>query len=250
MPTAETLTTTTVRPARFAVLRSFLAIARDPQKTSHGARVVMSIDRHQIEVVFQRFAKDPEGARILAGAPSLFELLTDRDALEALPEGSLGRTYLAFMEAESISTEALDREVAPVEAEVLRPDPLRRRFLLHMRASHDLWHVLTGYHRDLLGELQLIIFSHAQTGSRAFGWIGRVARIRPLGRLPDARALIDLATQRGSQACWLFTAPWSELLPRPIDEVRRELGIGEPPSYTRYVRKPSGFGLMPEDAST
>ena len=31
------------------------------------------------------------------------------------------------------------------------------------RDSHDIWHVLSGYHRDALGEACLVAFSYAQT---------------------------------------------------------------------------------------
>ncbi len=235
------------RPARFPLLRSLIAIARDPEQTSHGARIVMSIDRRQMERSFQRFAVEPEGARILSGAPSLYDLLTDRASLAALPEGSLGRTYLDFMQREGISTEALDAEVAPVEAEILRPDTDRRRFYQHMRASHDLWHVLTGYHRDLFGELQVLVFSYSQTGSRAFGWISRFARFGAGRKIPGGQKLLDLARQRGKRAQWLPAVAWAPLLAEPIDDVRRCLGIGPPPTYTRYVRAASGFGLVPEE---
>jgi ubiquinone biosynthesis protein COQ4 len=33
---------------------------------------------------------------------------------------------------------------------------------------HDIWHVLTGYRRDALGEACLVAFSYAQT--RGLGW--------------------------------------------------------------------------------
>ncbi len=235
------------RPARFPLLRSLVAIARDPEQTSHGARLVITIDRHQMERNFQQFAAEPEGARILSGAPSLYDLLTDRASLATLPEGSLGRTYLDFMQREGISTEALDAEVAPVEVEILRPDADRRRFHQHMRASHDLWHVLTGYHRDLFGELQVLVFSHSQTGSRAFGWIARMARFAAARQIPGGRRLLDLARQRGERAQWLPAVAWAPLLAEPIDDVRRRLGIGPPPTYTRSFRAASGFGLVPED---
>ena len=78
------------RRVRFALLRSLLAIARDPEQTSHGARLVITIDRHQMERSFQRFAAEPEGTRILSGAPSLYDLLTDRASLAALPGASRG----------------------------------------------------------------------------------------------------------------------------------------------------------------
>ena len=52
----------------------------------------------------------------------------------------------------------------------------------HIRASHDLWHVLTGYHRDYLGELQLLAFSYYQTGSPAYKWITRLRESEPGAR--------------------------------------------------------------------
>lgn len=246
MSTAQAFSTASHRPARFTILRSFIAILRNPNATSHGARFVLSVDRHQSEEAFQDFASHPIGARILAGAPSLYDLLTDRDWLESLPPDSLGRDYLEFMEVEGISTEDLEREVAPIEQEILGSDATRQRFGQHMRASHDLWHVLTGYHRDILGELQLIVFSHQQTRSRAFGWISRLSRIGAARRIPGAVPLLDLAKRRGRNARWLATADWAVLLAAPIDEVRQDLGIGEPPAYTRHVRAPSGFRLVPE----
>jgi len=228
------------------LLKSLVKIARDPNETSHGARLVLTFDQNRMERNFQDFAADERGQQILEGAPSLFERLTDRESLARLPTGSLGRTYLDFMVREGISTESLDSEVAPVEIEVLNPDAPRRRFSQHMRASHDLWHVLTGYHRDLLGELQVLTFSHQQTGSPAFKWLSRFGRWGAGRRIPGALALLDLAAKRGRNSCCLATADWETHLCEPIDDVRSKLGIGPPPKYTRYVRDASGFGLIPE----
>ena len=232
----------------FVALRSWIAVVRDPEDTASGARMVIAIDRRQIERNYRRFAAHPHGARVLAGEPSLFELLTDRPQLAELPAGSLGRSYLDFVVWEDISTEELDAIVAPVEREILQPDAQRMRFSQHMRASHDLWHVLTGYHRDLFGELQLVVFSHRQMGGRAFGWISRLARIGAGRRIPGGKALLELAGVRGDRAPWLAAVDWEPLLGEPIDQVREILKIGLPPVYTRYVRKASGFGLVPEES--
>jgi ubiquinone biosynthesis protein COQ4 len=187
------------RPARFQLLRSFIKMLREPEESSHGARFVWTIDRRQTERNFQAFAADPEGQRILKGSPSLFELLKDRDALATLPEGSLGQTYLDYMDREGISIEALDAAVEPVEREVLGTDMPRRRFYQHMRASHDLWHVLNGYHRDLLGELLVLTFTYKQTGSPAFKWISRLAGLGAEWQMAGSRALLDQARRRGER---------------------------------------------------
>ena len=251
MPDLDTSRTPDIQTARrrwFVALRSWLAVMRDPEDTASGARMVIAIDGRRIERNYQRFAAHPQGARVLAGAPSLFELLTNRSRLAELPPGSLGRSYLEFVIREDISTEELDAIVAPVEEEIMQPDAARMRFSRHMRASHDLWHVLTGYHRDLFGELQLIVFSHRQTGSLAFGWISRLARIGTGRRIPGGRPLLELAKVRGDRAPWLLGVDWEPLLGEPIDRVREKLQIGTPPAYTRYVRKASGFGLVPEES--
>ncbi len=239
------------RPGRVRGLSSSLVkIIRDPEETAAGARLVMYFNRDHTEQRFREFREDRVGRAILDGAPSLYDLLTDRDALAAMPEGSVGRTYLEYMIREGISTEALDEEVAPVEVEIHGADPEFRRFQQHGRASHDLWHVLTGYHRDLLGEAQVLTFSASQIGDPAFRFLSRLARFGVGRQVKGARELLSLAAERGAKTRPLHTVEWAPLLPRPIEEVRETLGMGPPPSYIRHVRKPSGFGLVPEEAAS
>jgi ubiquinone biosynthesis protein COQ4 len=91
---------------------------------------------------------------------------------------------------------------------------------------HDLWHVLTGYGTDELGEAALVAFSEAQIPNRSFpillvaaAWMGpkswSLAWPRYLAR----------AYRRGRRAKLLTAAPFEELLPLPVPEVRRRLGI-------------------------
>lgn len=235
-----------IRPWR--LLRSLVRLLRDPENTADGARIVLSFDRGRQEQTYQRFASHPRGARILDGEPTLFELLSDRAALRRRPAGSLGRELLDFWEREGICIEALDRVVAPVEREVLRPDPRRHRYLRHMRASHDLWHVLTGYSRDLLGELLLLRFSWIQLQTPMFGAITWLSSFGLDRRMPGASALLRDAEERAARCDWLPTVDWPALLPLPLTRVREQLGIGPGPSYTRYVRNPGGFGVVPESA--
>jgi ubiquinone biosynthesis protein COQ4 len=234
------------RPPRFPLIYSLMKVIRDPNETSHGARLVMTVDRRQFERNYHRFCAEPEGQRILEGAPSLFERLTDRTALKALPASSVGHIFIDYMTREGISTEELEAEVEPVEREILAPDAPRKRFNQHLRASHDLWHVLTGYHRDILGELQLLTFSHKQNNSPAFRCLSFLSRISASREIPELPGLLDLARERGAKTIWLPVADWGTLLARPIDEVRETIGMGAPPKYTRRIRNPNGRGLIPE----
>ena len=184
--------------------------------------------------------------RFFMGGTSLFELLSDRDALRKLPAESLGRSYLDFVEREGISTEALQSIVAPVEAELFDPGPGHERYGDHMSAMHDLWHVVTGYSRDILGELLLLAFTHEQLGTRAFGWIVKVASLGIDRRIPGAKALLQQSRARAARAPWLLTVDWETLLPLPLEEVQTTLNLGPAPDYVRHIRNPRGFGLIPE----
>ena len=86
---------------------------------------------------------------------------------------------------------------------------------------HDLFHVLTGYGTDDIGEATLLAFTLGQVPGRgqALLTIGAGFEVaRALGR-PWLR--YDLrAWRRGRRAVCLACVPWEALLPLPLDEVR------------------------------
>jgi ubiquinone biosynthesis protein COQ4 len=93
---------------------------------------------------------------------------------------------------------------------------------------HDLWHVLTGYGRDEAGEAANLSFSFAHTPFRGIALILFGIAISPLpdgtGRGAWLRYLYS-AWRRGRRCAWLPAVRYEELLPRPLEEVRRTLRI-------------------------
>lgn len=239
-----------IRP--LVALRAFRKVLQDPEDTESGARLVLSLDGDRGERNFLRFAAHPYGARVLAEQRNLVSPLSDRAHLRTLPEASLGRRYLAFMEEEGLSIEGLEQAVAPVQRELEalfgELDAPRRLFSDRIGALHDLWHVVTGYSRDLIGELLLLGFSYEQLHTRAYAWMVPLAAFVNEFRIPGTRRLVALARSRGRNAVWLPAEDWESLLALPLEEVRTRLGVGEPPIYTRYYRDPDGYRLIPESA--
>ncbi|MGH0035306.1 MAG: Coq4 family protein [Myxococcota bacterium] len=232
-----------VRP--WIALRGLLRQIRNSEDTEAGALFVYALQGRAPERVFQRFRADPDGARILAERRSIREVLMDRARLRALPEGSLGRVYADFMDAEGISLEGLVAETDKPAREVFGEMDADRQ-LVHDRITdlHDLWHVATGYSRDMVGEFALLAFGYEQLGTPAYRL--SLAFIRPICAIqaPEACALIDDARRRAHEATWLPVQDWEGLLERPLEEARERLGLGAPPAYTRYFRE--GRRLRPE----
>lgn len=240
-----------IRP--LLALRALRRVLQDPDDTESGARLVMCLEGNRFEQGFQRFADDPFGARLIAEGDGLESALGDREALRRLPDASLGRAYLEFMEEEGLTAEGLERSVEPALEDIGAGehdlDAPRRLYGARVRLLHDVWHVATGYSRDLLGELQLLAFSHEQLRTRAYGWMIPLATIANQRQIPEIRSLIELARARARRAPWLPTTDWVARLASPLDEVRQELRLGAPPRYVRHVRAPNGRGLVPEAGS-
>jgi ubiquinone biosynthesis protein COQ4 len=112
-----------------------------------------------------------------------------------------------------------------------------------MRDQHDLWHVVTGYGRDLLGEAAVLAFTYAQTRNRGIGAIVAMAWWKAGAAGPWVRPFLRDAYRRGKQAAWLPAQDWEALLARPLQEVRGELRLGEPPSYPE-LRSAGGAAAM------
>ena len=65
-------------------VRSLRELIRDPESTEKAFDFFFAIGRGDFERQFRRFARDPEGARLLAARPSLLAALCDRDALSRM----------------------------------------------------------------------------------------------------------------------------------------------------------------------
>jgi ubiquinone biosynthesis protein COQ4 len=211
--------------------KAIRALLRDPDDTRQVFTIVDALSGNTGARIFRRFQTSPSGPRILEERRDLLQTLCRRDALAALPPGSLGRSYLDFVTREQITPDGLvaASQEARQQVEALSED--YRRTMERLRDMHDLWHVVAGYGRDLVGEASLLAFTFAQTWNPGVGFIAAVAYLR-LGDAPGGRALLREAFQRGRRAAWLPGEDWEALLARPLDEVRSRLRLGTPPRYT------------------
>ena len=216
-----------------AAIRAMRALLRDPDDTARVFDVIAALGGRHGERAFERFRRTDTGARVLSENRSLLAALSDRERLLSLPPGTVGRTYAEFMGREDLSAQGL----AEASLAAGGPDPSlppeRRLFGARLRDMHDLWHVVTGYGRDLLGEAALLAFSYAQTRNRGIGFIVATAWWKAR-QAPQFRRMLRDAYRRGRRAAWLPAADWEALLARPLDAVRAELRVEPPPSYTEH----------------
>jgi ubiquinone biosynthesis protein Coq4 len=148
----------------------------------------------------------------------------DLDHFATLPDGSLGRAFLAFMEGG-------DFDVDLTRPERVLPSGPKSYVLFRLRQCHDIWHVVTGFDTSHEGEVGLQGFSLSQLHS-------------PMSAIALAGTSIDMlfgpytsSTIRGTMSAlaagWemgqrsrpLFSVDWDAHWHRPLNEVRAELGV-------------------------
>ena len=151
----------------------------------------------------------------------------DIAALEALPEGSLGRTFARHLVDNELDPAQL-RESAFIEAHQRRGEDVgylaERGFQLH-----DLYHVLTGYDTTPLGEVRVVSFTVAQTPAP---YPALIIATRPLQAalykpqlLPILMDAITEGWSLGRRAKPMMPVRWEEHLERPLAEIRAEYDL-------------------------
>lgn len=214
---------------------SMAKLIANKEDTRQVFEIIYALDNGRSRETFARFVKSPYGKKVVSTPIRLEEELSDRDRLRKLPEGSVGRAYLDFMERENLTPDGVLGAAEEIGADYTSPTQFEefRRIAIHQEVLHDLWHVLTGYGRDALGELCVLSFSHAQLGNPGVRMIVSVGAF--VGGLEQPRQPIGKAIRearaRGKRAAWLLTEDIDALFREPIEDARRRLNLGAPTFY-------------------
>ncbi|WP_165837528.1 Coq4 family protein [Zavarzinia aquatilis] len=214
-------------------LRALRILLRDKEDTAQVFRIIDALGGPAFEALYHRFRRLPHALALLERPRTLCDVLSDRAYLASLPDGSLGRAYLGFVEREQLTADGLVAASDEGYGEREEVDPLMRRFGERLRDSHDLYHVVGQFGRDGMGEVCVLSFTHGVSGNPGIllvilGGIGKFRKELP-GQ-PVARMAWQ-AWKIGRAATFLPGADWEALLPLPLDEVRRQLNVGTPALY-------------------
>ena len=112
------------------------------------------------------------------------------------------------------------------EGEIDAPHPFAW-YGRRMRDVHDVWHVLTGYSTDGLGEACVVAFSYSQTKSLGFALIAHAGayqyeKIR--NGHPYRKAVME-AFRNGKRAAWLPEVDYVKLFGETLEAARARLNI-------------------------
>ncbi|KAG9229158.1 ubiquinone biosynthesis protein coq4, mitochondrial [Amylocarpus encephaloides] len=173
---------------------------------------------------------DPTGRRILRDRPRISSKTLSMEHLRSLPENSVGRTYVGWLDREGVSPDTRD-SVKYIDDEECA------YVMQRYRECHDLYHALTGLPIFREGEIALKAFEFANTLLPMTGMsLASVITLKPTERKRFFQIYLPWAMDNGVKSKEVINIYWEEQLGRNVESLRVELGIDKPVDM-RDIRK-------------
>lgn len=237
------------KPLKFRPFKAFVhfrKLIRNKEDTEQVFRIFECLPRKGFIDDARKFVESDTGKRLMESEPYLPDMLDDHAAIEALPEGSVGRAYLDFMRREGLSAAGLVAEADKMGRQKF--DDQIQWYANRLRDTHDLFHILTGYGRDALGEQCVLGFTFGQTGNYGnffIAYAGGIELRRTVRGDAPVIAAIREGQRHGKAAKPIIEQDIHALLAEPLDEARARLGIGRPTQYEAAHRAYRSRGIDP-----
>ncbi|RYF97823.1 MAG: ubiquinone biosynthesis protein, partial [Caulobacteraceae bacterium] len=171
-------------------LKALQRLLNDKEDTGQVFEIMRALNGTATATGYQRLLTTVQGGRIAYEREELAERLMDDAWLDSFKDGSVGAIYREFVRSEQLSAEGL-AEVSRIDGNDIDVQHPYAWFGRRTRDVHDIWHILSGYHRDGLGEACLVAFSYAQT--KGLGWaliaFGAASRARKDKTQPYVKAI-------------------------------------------------------------
>lgn len=145
----------------------------------------------------------------------------DIDQLLTMHPDTLGGAYARYMTAHGLRPDYYESVEARHRFHYLR---------LRVRQTHDLWHVLTGFGTDPVGEvgLQGFYFGQVTNGQSVLILAGSIIKCLFAGRYAELEHFVDAFCEgyhNGRAARFLLDVRWEQLWSEPLDSLRQRFGI-------------------------
>jgi len=239
--------TSGIRPLK--VLHHFGKLVENKEDTEQVFHIIEATKGRRSLALARDFVRSREGQRFLADSVDIPAMLDDHARWADCAPNSVAAHYLAFMKREGLSAAGLVAEShrwAPPES---LPHDQTQWYFDRMRDTHDLFHLLTGYGRDALGEVSLLGFSYEQNLNGGILFIA-YAGARQIKKVSGTRAPIYAAIREGRRlgraAAKIAHQDIAALMLEDIDEARARMNVGTPEIYRECLTVLESEGMARE----
>lgn len=213
-------------------LKAYGRLVQDKEDTKQVFEIIKALTGRSLQRAYQRMLTNEQGGREAYKALELQPYLDDPEWIGQFPEGTVGAAFRKFIAVRGLTVHGLAMEAQSVDDRIEAEHPVAW-YARRVRDTHDVWHVLTGYGTDVLGEACILGFTYAQTPNPGVAFIV-LGAAREFSRRhkgpPYGRAILE-GYRRGKKAKSLVCQDYFTLMAEPLETARARLGIGPAPVY-------------------
>ena len=231
-------------------MRHMRALIADKEDTEQVFHIIESLGGRSLLKDLERFSKTEKGQKRLQERRYLAPILDGmREELRDYPEGTVGRAYADFMDREGLTAMGLVEESEKFRRGQPQYDDTLQWYAHRLRDTHDMYHILSGYGRDALGEDALLAFTYSQNKGPGVMFISYMGARQIRKEAPRSARIMDVMREgkrNGAAAAKLAEEDVLAMLKEPLADVRKRLNIAEPILYNRALKIFEQSGLKPE----
>lgn len=220
------------------VLHHFGKLVEDKEDTEQVFHIIEATKGKRSHAQARDFLTSGAGRSFMAESVDIPAMLDDHARWADCGPETVAAHYIAFMKREGLSAAGLVAESHKWAPPERLPEDQIQWYFDRLRDTHDLFHVLTGYGRDALGEASLLGFSYEQNHNKGILFIA-YAGARQIKKMSGTRAPLFAAIKEGRRlgraAAKIAHQDIAALLREDITAARARLGIGKPEVYRQCL---------------
>lgn len=230
--------------------RHFRKLVANKEDTEQVFHITEALKGRRTHEQAWAFIRSPDGQRYLAEETDIPGMLDDHHRWADCGPNTVAAHYIAFMRREGLSAAGLVAESEKFMPPEKQLGDLTEWYFRRLRDTHDLFHVLTGYGRDALGEASLLGFTYEQNYNRGIWFIAYAAAHqikKQTGTRAPIYASINEGRRLGRAAGKLAHMDVEAVMRMDIGEAKAMLGVGRPVVYRECLRTLEAEGKLGAD---
>lgn len=222
-------------------LHHFRNLVADKEDTKEVFFIIEALKGRTIHRQAEAFLKSDAAKDFIQREDTLAlaDMLDDHARWSDCGPDTVAQHYIRFMKREGLTANGLVDESYAWRPREERPVDQVEWYFNRLRDTHDLFHVLTSYGRDALGEAALLGFSYEQNHNLGVKFIAYAAA-RQIRKTTGTKAPLYAAIKEGralgKAAQKLAHMDVEAVMRQNIEVARAQLNIGVPRVYRECLR--------------
>lgn len=234
----------------FKVWHHFRKLVADKEDTEQVFHIIEAMKGKKSHRQAWDFIQSEMGEAFMRREVDIPGMLDDHERWADCGPNTVAQHYIRFMKREGLSAAGLVEESHKWQPADQRLQDKTEWYFERLRDTHDLFHVLTTYGRDALGEACLLAYSYEQNhnlGIKFIAYAGANEIRKSTGTKAPLFSAVNEGRRLGRAAGRIAHEDIEVLMREDIDAARKRLNIGAPVIYRQCLASLEAEGYLDSD---